>query len=521
MIKEAIRNSKGTFDFSFTTEHPEYLKRKGQWSFIRDWIEGTDAIKSKKERYLPRPVSMSNKRYDALLKRAVVVNYVDQTLEGVHGMVFRRTPVVQVPDEMKKYLSDIDREGNSLYQFLSDSVYDIMITNFGGYLVDMPKIDEGTSVFEAEQLGVRPYITYYPAESIINWKFKIVNGSKIPILVVLKEICEQDEITFTHEVKYQYRVLRLQNGIYTQYLYRIIDDKKGVYDEEVIPVMINGKNLTSIPFVFAPSKKPEKPMLKDIAEVNLGHYQKSADYENGIHLTTIPTGYVTGEAPQQDKDKNIIPIALGEDEFLMFPNENAHVGILNYAGEGLSHCEDALRASELQMVVLGSRIITPEKGISETAESANIHRAGENAKLATFANNMSTVITKAINIMIKMLGVDEVGSVRLNTDYETQGFDANALNAMANVFSQGKMPLLVLYRMFMRGEYLDPDMRYEDYVQLLELEASGLSPSEVYESYKMMKNSDKPIKLPKPTKDLTQTVIDPTEPKVEPKGNGE
>lgn len=513
-VSVADLDSIGRYNFGFTTEHPEYVARKKQWEFVRDWIEGSDAIKAKGRKYLPCPIGMSDKRYQMLLDRAVVVNYVDQTLEGTHGMIFRRKPQMQFPEEIKKYMNNINCQGDNLYQFLSDTVYDIMQTNFGGYLVDIPSINESATVYDAEKNGIRPYITYYPAESIINWKFEVVRGVKIPILVVLKEAVEKDnkDSIFTHETVDQYRVLQLINGVYSQSIFKVLDSGKGEYTKEDIPFKANGKSLNYIPFVFAPANYPDKPMLKDIAEVNRGHYCKSADYENGVHLTTIPTGYVTGESPQVDSKKNIQPIYLGQDSFLMFPNADAKVGILNYAGEGLTHCEEAMQAAELQMVVLGSRIITPEKGISETAESANIHRAGENAKLATFANNMSTVITKAINILIEMCGIDDTADIRLNTDYETQGFDANALNAMANIFSEGRLPLIALYKMMMRGEYLDPNMSYEDYVLLLGLEAEGLSPQEVYESYKAYKNSDKMPKLPKmDTNQMRDKAIDPND----------
>ena len=174
-----------------------------------------------------------------------------------------------------------------------------------------------------------------------------------------------------------------------------------------------------------------------------------------------------------------------------------------------SHNETALNAAELQMVVLGSRIITPEKGISETAESANIHRAGENAKLASFANNVSDRITRVFNIICDLEGLKDKVSIQLCTDYETTGFDANTLNAMANIFSQGKMPLYVLYSMMMRGEFLNADMTYEDYVELLDLESSGMSPQEVYDSYKIFKQSG--ISLSKKQPADTQTAKEKAE----------
>lgn len=508
------------YKFAFQEEHPDYKKRKAQWKLIRDCVEGEDAIKEAGELYLPRAVGMSNERYASYLSRPAFVNYVDQTLEGTHGMIFRRAPMASIPEKLKDFMENVNREGDNMYQFASDTVYDIMQTNFGGYLVDYPPAPDKINVAGADKLGVRPYVTFYKAESIINWRFELINGTNVPIMIVLREVVEANRTDnpYVHDITYQYRVLRIENGIYKQTLFK--PDTEKTYEEIDIPIKVNYGDLNYIPFVFAPSSTPEKPMLKDIANVNISHFKKTADYENGIHLTTIPTGVVTGEEPQVDENKNIQPIYLGADNFLMFPNENAKVFTLCYAGEGLTHVETALDKSELQMVVLGSRIITPEKGISETAESANIHRAGENAKLATFAHNMSNCLAKVLDIVSEFMGVKAVCKYELNTDYETQGFDANALNSMVNLFSVGKVPLIVLYRMMMRGELIDPNMSYEDIVYLLDLENAGLSPSEVNEAYLKYKADNKvkkvrSKKLPTNQNVEDKQIVDPETHKVE------
>lgn len=515
---------KGNSFFGVETENPEYVYRSSQWREIRDCVEGNPAIKKAGEVYLPRMSGMSDKRYEAYKRRGLFVNYVEQTLMGTHGMIFRRRPRVEYPKEIEGIINNVDRSGRNLFQFLSDSVQDMMQTCFGGYLVDVPSVGDNLTVYEAEKLGVRPYVTYYTAESIINWKFAVIQGTMVPKVIVLREYVEKDQDDmFSHELVAQYRVLCFdEEGFYHQLLVRPLyadnkPDKKDAtsYDVKEIPFMYKGKKIRYIPFVFAPSDNPEKPMLLDIADVNIGHYMMTADYRNGIHLTTLPTGYTTGHTPEVDDNKNIVPVTLGADQFIQLTESEAKVGLLNYAGEGLTHNETALNAAELQMVVLGSRIITPEKGISETAESANIHRAGENAKLASFANNVSDRITRVFNIICDLEGLKDKVSIQLCTDYETTGFDANTLNAMANIFSQGKMPLYVLYSMMMRGEFLNADMTYEDYVELLDLESSGMSPQEVYDSYKIFKQSGISLskKQPADTQTAKEKAVNPVEPK--------
>lgn len=483
---------------SVEQQHPLYVKRCVQWRTIRDCIEGEDAIKGQGETYLPRAAGAPDCQYNAYKKRARWVNYTGRTLDGLHGLIFRRNPTVEAPNEFKDLdiLEDIDRKGTSLYQFLSDSTYDTLQTTFGGMLVDIPKTNGKVTALDIKEKGIRPYVRYYPAESIINWRYGIINGSEKLVLVVLKE--ESDEAIgdpFSHEISTRYRVLTIENGVYKQVLFSPTGkkDKEGneEYVQENIPVSIGKNPITEIPFVMMPSSQPEKPMLLDLAYCNIGHYQKSADYENGVHLTTIPTGYVTGHKSMQTEDGEPESIRLGGDAFLVFEEEEAKVGTLVFSGVGLTHSETALNNSLSDMAVLGTRLIVPEKGTTESADSAKIHRAGENALLATFANNISDKISQVLNIIRKWLSIEGEITVKLCTDYDTLAFDPNALNALANLAEAGKLPMPYVFYNLRNGEYAPSDSDYEEYATLLEMEKEGVSALDEFEYYKLRRMGKK------------------------------
>jgi hypothetical protein len=85
--------------------------------------------------------------------------------------------------------------------------------------------------------------------------------------------------------------------------------------------------------------------------------------------------------------------------------------------------------------------------------------------------------------------------VEINTDFSNLSFDANAVNSIANIFSQGKLPLRCLYYLLRSSHYLEPDMTYEDFVYLLDLESTSLSPTEVDTAYKKFKRTGQKIKV--------------------------
>lgn len=486
------------------TKHPEYTRRCSQWKIMRDVMEGDDAIKAAGEEYLPRPSTAHHKfdmyeqmQYDGFRNRSIFTNYTAQIHDCLHGMIESRPAKIDIPQNMKgdKFIDNVDYQGDSADQFFSDCLDDVLTTGFGGILVDIPNADPNMSVKEAEKKKIRPYFAYYSAESIINWRYQIVDGIKKLSLVVLEEEIDDSVDLFSHKKVKQYRVLYLdKSGYYTISIYQIGADKKGketVFVTKTIPFKTNGKRINYIPFVMLPFNEPVKPILYDIAKLNIHHYQVTADYQNGAHLTSRPTGYFTGHEPEVDKETGeVLPVYVGTDVFWQLPEKDAKVGVCSFSGEGIEHLERSLSRDESQIILLASHIISADKKTAENKDAMNIRKAGEDAKLASYAKYMSYRFTQALNIVSAWMGnVDEEVSVQLNNDFSVMSFDANAVNAIANIFSQGKLPLRCLYYLLQSSGYLEPDMSYEDFIYLLDLEAASLSPTEVDMAYKNYKRT--------------------------------
>ena len=244
------------------TVHSLYSKRLSQWTLVRDCLEGEEKIKEKGTVYLPKTKGQSDKRYNAYKLRAEWNNYTKRVLNGLHGLVFRKKPTCTYPDKFKPYIDNIDMKGNSIYKFAANVFKDSLPITFGGLLVDYPATDGIKTVAEAEKQGIRAYMKYYPAESIINWKTKCINGVEKISMIVLKENYEEEDPTneFSHNLKERYRVLEIKNGKYQQRIFKPMD-KKGFIEDFSVKIYFS-KNVPSVYLVSDnPAEKGRRELL--------------------------------------------------------------------------------------------------------------------------------------------------------------------------------------------------------------------------------------------------------------------
>lgn len=457
---------KGRFLRSVYDYNNLYLINFPKWKKCRDVIQGEDSVKFSKELYLPKPSGMDSEDYNGYLARAQFFNASGRTLDGLCGMIGRKQPCIEVPKGLDVYLQNVDGKGHSLNQFISSCTKDSLLTNWGGILVDMPKSENVRSQRDFEESGSYAYMSFYKAEMIANWHYSTNGRTQVLQYVILKEITEVPVTDYSVDIKEYRRVCELdKDGYYRQSLY---DDNSNII-EQVYPTDRNGKRFRFIPFFFTSLNEfPKKPMLLDLVNLNLSHYRKSADYENGLHWTGVPTPWSQGaDTPVEIVNGVEVakPLKLGGSVILNLPS-GASLHYLEFGGSGCSQLASAMQADEDKMAILGARIISVEKKGVEAAETAKIHRAGENSVLAEFALNLSTVFSKVLRVYLewtagKQLDFKEV-KVLLNTDYDVSTMNAQEISALVSLWQQGGISKRDLFKNLKDGEILSAERDFDE-----------------------------------------------------------
>lgn len=504
----------------------QYDENLSKWVRMRDVLAGEDAVKMAGEKYLPKLAEQSPEEFNAYKTRAQFFNATTRTRDGFSGMIFRKPPTLKAADALKKFLEDCDMGGATFAAYQKDVTDEVIGIGRAGTLIDWNENEK------------RPFLARYKAERVINWRSERINGRMMLALLVLKEDVdpnsgadaadqsagavalrdesapvnhgaasgpgpalgskhnEVDEEIFSRKCIDQIRVYRLieaqdksqtaqtqadgekvivRNMQVVCELYRKTGEKDQFVIFKTITLQRLGRPLTEIPFVFHGPRdsKPEieRPPLEDIAQVNLSHYRSSADLEHGRHFTGLPTAWVAG-FPKDTK------LAIGSSTAWVSTNENAKAGFLEFTGQGLDSLKVALEQKEMQMAVLGARMLEAPKRAVETAEAMRIRASGEGSVLTNVAASLSQSFTLCLKWALwwygtadkKLSDIGEEASVVLNNDFAENILDGATILALVKTWQAGGLSHDSLVYNLKQSEFVRPDREVEDEISLIHTE---------------------------------------------------
>ena len=454
------------------TLHPQYDRMKSVWEKCRDTSVGLRAVSAKGSTYLPRlsgQVSDSDPAYQKYKQRAQFFAAVSRTIDTMAGHIFRKQPKISLPTSLEGFVGDIDMNGTSLEGFITEAVDEVLEVGRFGVLVEYPQkedTEQPLTVTQATETGLRPYLTSYRAENIINWVTGRVNNATVLVNVFLQEVYLDDE-----GAKTQIRELFLDEA-YGQRIWRQDDGEWFVFDE--FRPKLNGAGIGQIPFFIVGVKEKgasvQKPPLEGLSDVSLGYYRNSADYENALHVVGTPTPWVNGVTDPEDMPA----MHIGSNAFLMLPPD-AEAGYLQCGADGTAALKEAMQEKKIEMAALGAQILKEDKRVNESGNSLAIKRGGENSVLANIASSVEMTMRKALQFMAIWVGAnpDDV-VVELNKDYLPSAMDAQMLREWTASYMSGAISFETYFDGMVAGELISEGLTAEDEIERKEADGPAL-----------------------------------------------
>lgn len=483
-------------------QHRLYVRNKDRWTLVRDCVEGSDAIKSSRRteilskdeartvkgihnlagtRYLPVPNPKDDSqdntdRYIQYKLRANYVNFTGHTKDGFTGMIGRKKSEIELDASVEHLLDNADGSGQSLQQLIQSAISNTLETGRYGLLADFPISQIGLTQAEAKGQST---IKRYPTESIVNWRESVISSHKVLTMVVLAEEVEKArEDQFSVDLVTYHRVLFIDDKVYKQRLYDendeliVFEDNKGNKDADIIPRKFDGSTWDLIPFQFIGAidndPNPDKAPLYDLAEINIGHYRNSADFEESSFLVGQPTPVLSGLTQAWVKEIMKDGVTFGSRSAVLLPTE-ASAQLLQANPNQMP--ERGMELKETQMVRIGAKIITDTGGI-ETAEAAKIRFAGQNSKLGMLVTNVEKGILNTINWAMEFMGGSGENTLEINRDFYEATLNPQLLVANMQLLDRGIIAKSDMRDNLRKKGLIEPERTDDD----IDLEVGDIDP---------------------------------------------
>lgn len=463
-------------------QHPEYKEMHDKWVRAQAVCGGQDAIYAGDKTYLPALTDQTETEYLNYKKRTPFYNASWRTVVGLQGMLFRKPPTVKSPDALTPMLENITLTGTPLHILALEVSEECLKTGRVGLFCDFPQVSETATFADAIAGNFQPSLNMYTALDIINWKTKTIKNKTILSMVVLQE-CKNIPIDeFTDQEQLQYRVLDLvpiidsKGNSIEAYRVRVfkVSDEKANQPQDILlegPFFprINGEFLQEIPFQFIGvddvNWKVDEPPLIDLFDMNLSHYRTSADYEHGCHFTGLPTPVISGYTPDSAVNQKFY---IGSMTAWVFPNAQAKATYLEFTGQGLSSLLENLVRKEGYMAILGARMLEVQVRGVESANTAAIHRGGEQSMLSSVAQAISIGFTKALKMYTRFAGLDDNDvDFQLNRDFFPVPMDALTITAIIAGWQNSAYSYDTMFGKLQQGEIIPLENKVTEELQAI------------------------------------------------------
>lgn len=422
--------------------------------------------------YIPKNCYESDSAYSIRLSSALSsFEPFYRSLKGVTVGTALRKPI-SLADELSTpewdaLFNNATLDGDSLTIFARRLLESAIDSGWAGILVDFPKVDGTLNLAQEKAMGLRPYFNLIPMADVLGWQTtsettqigdQVKYGERLTQLRIRDSVSEPDPEDEFHQItRPAVRVFDQpdSDGIVTCRLFVLRAANQGeqerwtLEDESLLSVPL-------IPFVPAYAGVQEgfmrsRPMLLDIARLNLSHWQTSADLAHSLHLTASPTLVISGvQTAGENADVSVSP-----DKSLFLADPTSKAEWIGAPSDGadmmlkrLASLENAMQ--HLAPVQLQQKSTT---GV-EAAAAKKLDRAQSDAQLSVIVSQLEDGLNQALAISALYFQIDPI-ELKLPRDFTPDTMEPAEVKEWAALVASGNLSQDTFLRKLAAAEAFD------------------------------------------------------------------
>ena len=265
--------------------HTHYEEKFNDWNFhLRSYLGGQDYQNGY---HLNRYVLETDEEYLKRASNTPVDNHCKNVVQIYSSFLFRVPPTRDYGSltgdaQLESFINDADLDGRSFNNIIREMQVNASVYGTCWAILDKPKTVTNTRAEELQQ-DIRPYLSIYTPENVLNWKYERLNNGRFYLtsLTLLEDLINDDAII---------KVWTLED-ICT---YRINEFKKEYAVTKPILLDEVPNALGEIPAVCLYNQKSQRrgigiSDLNDVAEMQQSIYNDYSEIEQVIRLSNHPS----------------------------------------------------------------------------------------------------------------------------------------------------------------------------------------------------------------------------------------
>jgi len=419
---------------NYGTKDNDFRSASEKWELVDSLMGGTDAMRDAGTEYLPKYSLEDDELYAMRLKTSTLFNAYKKAVETNVGKITARPIQVEGGSPyLNDFISNVDSTGRSLNEFGKDILRSGINHGISYILVDFPTDTNGVTLENIKD--VKPHFVDIKATQVMSIRSARTRGSEE---LIYFKFSLTSTPTFdswdnhTDETVDQIREFAKQEN---EILFRVkekqadswVTVKEGVMKGlDFIPVVPMYGNRTS--FMMG------EPLLNDLAELNIRHWQSSSDQQWVLHFARSPILFLQG-IDDRDENGNKIQINVGPNSVVSTDRSDADMKYVEHGGSAIDSGRMDLQDIEDQMAVMGLDISVDKTG-SMTATGRAINAASADSILKSVALQLEETLTTALIIVEMFYGSTTPFTVNVNKEY-IPVFDQKEMGDIWEMYRQG------------------------------------------------------------------------------------
>lgn len=433
---------------------PFYDVMHPRWDKIRTILKGTQAMRDAGTKYTPKFEEETDAVYKRRLQKTHLTNVTADSVENAVSKVFSKPLSIDSANSLDEYTNwseDIDRSGNNLNEFAEECFYDTIADGVGYILADNPPENGGDlSIEQKRQLGLRPYLIFIDACSMLSFRYGKRKGSRVPVYMryILSDYRYDDRQT-PIEIKTVHEIQAGDEGELG--FFRTYSQEKGgqwvvenqgnyPFDQVTCVRVCFGKNHERNREVITP------PFL-DLAETNIAHWNSQSDQINILEHSRFAMYHFKGVDRPVDENGAPAAVSFGPNSvFFSAPGTDSAIDTTTLPVDGLVQGWTDLDRKIDEMKMMGLDPLTPSNSGALTASERVLDEAKSNSALQNWAIRFG----KSIELAFQYMGLWENlknptrVSINVNTEFGVTEKEINEIRFLREMQSLGQLSLQTL-----------------------------------------------------------------------------